>query len=630
MPTSRPFLFVLLLSCLPHIAGAQGLVTASYENPANFIAPGESLGVLIRFTNPADSGFTVHDHSGPGLRSSITPTHPSASEKSSPENCNSTFGAFDRVCIESGSFPIAPGESAVIKLFEVTALPELEVGTVIEYSGMNVSVYDEQRASQRTFPPGSIVFIVTPDGEGDPAVFEQYNIHPDVEPYTLPRLTIDYHHLTEIAAGEGFHVIAQIQNTGTSTLQSLIPRGLNLFTTATGAHADSFDIVPCPTDCILRGQLPLAPGETLSLDIGNWYYRADMLFNGEVRLNDLEISTSDSEGRSGDAVITSEGVTVNVVSANGTIPNYAYLGLSQQPLELRDLNSSGDQLIVRDYNTGYDWLKLSVSEGKTLTEIEQLYAFDGPYAGFSLATAEQVEDFIFNYLRDQGMNLLPHQIQVYSDQLNDRLKDFAAYMEAEGVRGNGFLSVSSDSDDAATSYHQRYKGIVRNSPLRDADKSNRRTLVNFETFYASNSPNSFFVSYSPKVSRTETNLSTNSTEQFAWLVRSNEPPRLIPFRSTYYVLEELSASSVQVGQDYYDIKMRFRNRLSNLVQLVSATPVSPSITSNVFDAANNRLTLPEVILPTGVRDNDTYSVEMEYIDGTDPALFWLIRSDLTK
>jgi hypothetical protein len=355
-----------------------------------------------------------------------------------------------------------------------------------------------------------------------------------------------------------------------------------------------------------------------------------MLFNGEVRLNDLEISTSDSEGRSGDAVITSEGVTVNVVSANGTIPNYAYLGLSQQPLELRDLNSSGDQLIVRDYNTGYDWLKLSVSEGKTLTEIEQLYAFDGPYAGFSLATAEQVEDFIFNYLRDQGMNLLPHQIQVYSDQLNDRLKDFAAYMEAEGVRGNGFLSVSSDSDDAATSYHQRYKGIVRNSPLRDADKSNRRTLVNFETFYASNSPNSFFVSYSPKVSRTETNLSTNSTEQFAWLVRSNEPPRLIPFRSTYYVLEELSASSVQVGQDYYDIKMRFRNRLSNLVQLVSATPVSPSITSNVFDAANNRLTLPEVILPTGVRDNDTYSVEMEYIDGTDPALFWLIRSDLTK
>ncbi len=629
MPTTRSFFCLLFLS-LPGIANAQGLVSATYENPANFIAPGETLGVLIRFTNPADSGFTVHDHSGPGLSTSITPTHPSTSVRSSPENCNSTFGPFGGVCIESGSFPIAPGESAVIRLFDVTALPELEVGSVIEFSSMNVSVYDDQRARQRTFPSGSIVFIVTPDGEGDPAVFEQYNINPDIEPYTLPRLSIDYHYPAEIAAGEGFHVIAQIENTGSSTLESLFPRGLDLFTSSAGTHGDSFDIVPCPADCMLLGGLPLAPGETLSLDIGNWYYRGEFLFNGDLTLNGLQVSTTDSEGRFGDAIVTSEGVAINVTSSSGTVPNYAYLQLSQQPIALHDLNTTDDQLLVRDYNTGLDWLKLSVSEGKTLEEIEQLIALDGSYAGFYLATAEQVEEFIFNYLRHEGMNLLPHQVQVYSDQLNDRLKQFATYMGAEGVRGSSFFAFSSSSGTIESGYHLRYKGIVRNTPLRDADNSNRRTMVNFETYHANNTPNSFSMSYSPKVSRAESNLSADSTEQFAWLVRSNDPPYWIPYRSTHYVLEELSASGVQVGNEYFDIRMRFRNRLSNLVQLVSATPASEVSTANVFNAQNNRLTLPEVLLPTGFRDNETYAVEMDYIEGTDPALFWLIRSDLTS
>ena len=158
--------------------------------------------------------------------------------------------------------------------------------------------------------------------------------------------------------------------------------------------------------------------------------------------------------------------------------NNAYENTASQPIEIRNLLTEGDELLIRDYNTGYDWLKFSETEGLSTEEIAQLLAANDTYQGFQIATANQVEEFIVNYLRGAGIRLLPHQIFVHSDELNDGLKTLGSLLG-----GEGYIFLTFGSNLGGIAFHRQFVGIVRDTPVESDSNPDRRSVVSFSVFY---------------------------------------------------------------------------------------------------------------------------------------------------
>ena len=88
---------------------------------------------------------------------------------------------------------------------------------------------------------------------------------------------------------------------------------------------------------------------------------------------------------------------------------------NRSPMEIRELNNTGELVVVFDPNTGLEWLKLTEGEFFTLQEIQNETDAGGLFEGFELAGSTDVETLILNFIHASGLQLVEQTMYTMLD-----------------------------------------------------------------------------------------------------------------------------------------------------------------------------------------------------------------------
>lgn len=189
------------------------------------------------------------------------------------------------------------------KIKAVEGLPvdsEIQIGLLsltVQIDQQYWSVYSRNRA----------LYIVSSDGTGDVSEFDQREI--DLPPLVIPRLEVVFGYPRRLQAGEHFNLRARIKNLDDFPIR-YIAKLANWYPSDT--RTSSFRYLACTSSCTPGGQLPLDPGSTLTLDMGNYYYENPLLESGTLEIPDLTLTMQDDQLRQLSLNSDAEPITIEV------------------------------------------------------------------------------------------------------------------------------------------------------------------------------------------------------------------------------------------------------------------------------------------------------------------------------
>ena len=411
-------------------------------NPVGFVAPGQSETIIVEVFNPIDSGVDITGFSGAGHRGGF----PSFDVEKMRErrmaaamaNAKSRqAGGCGRrnICPLSGSFPVKPGQSMQISYLNFHVPEDIQIGSEIQYSNMSLKIeIDGQTALNAYYTDKNVIRIVTSTGTGDASLFDDFDLWSPLAGVLSSNLAVRFDYPKEVSAGDAFMVSATISNGGSTPimLHNVLNSSISGFYGISGTHWRSFRFVPCQQQCLIAGELVLQPGDSISYELGTYHYENDLLFNGELILDGYRLYIGDDLQRDGFSRPQENSLVIKVRGPfGGTAENEFNLVPEVAPLELRDLLKAGDSQVILDPNTGYEWLKLTASEGYSDAELMSETGAGGLFEGFKLASSAQVEELLLNHVHSFGYNLQPYALYLMAN--NDTRMALSAFLDLIGT-----------------------------------------------------------------------------------------------------------------------------------------------------------------------------------------------------
>lgn len=612
-------LLILSLLYSPFLLGQREVFTdftLRLSNPTGFIAPGKSVQIFLELSNPADSGAVLESISGGGYSSGTYPLQ--GLPAGVPiQNLRASFlrsplcpEGFSSVCVHEGSFPVNPGESIVLAYDVIQPDAALPVGTEFARHRIRLSVsVDGERYT--IYSSNNLVYILTEDGSGDDSAFDNYQI--DLPPIVLPSLQVTYLYPRTLVAGSHFNLLASVRNTGTESVN--FPRPV--FPSSLGsADIGPFLFESCSSACYLTENFSLAPGESTYLEIGKFYYAGPMLDAAEVYIDPVDFSVNDQVGRQLVFKAAAEEMHVAILVPGGGPAQNTAIEVPPHALpELRDLEQAGDQLLLRDPNTGYDWIRLHASAGYAQDEIELALSSNPLLAGYTLAKRRQVEQLVSNYLHARGIAHINLHAVPGSNDINEALYDFIELIGKNSGGGFGSSSISTAGVIAdLPGWYPRIPDWVSTIQIK-ADE-----------------PGGFFGTFPRGVMQVNQDLTHQSHTPFAtgfWLVKADTSGNTwLPEGRSYFLDDELILPSINIEGERYSARMNFRSSLDEILQLTELSELEPS-SQNATAHYTPESGILEISLLRVVADplgaGEDYIVSLKHLADTVPPLF-LIES----
>lgn len=587
-------------------------------NPTGFLKPGDGVEILLRVSNPADSGITLNGISGVSSGSN--------------SNVNITLDDIQKVfkstelCEDSpacpypeGNFPLEPGESLTLAFRRLQAIDEIPQNTLLILD--NIHLVTQLHGKQVFIPANGIAaYMITAGGSGDPAVFDELTI--TFPPFVPPELAINFRHPQQIQAGEPFNVTATISNTGTEMVELGLISSFARFTQSAGPHGESYEWQGCTQLCVLQGQSKLEPGQSMVQDFGNFFYTADTLFSGELRLGELDLRTFDSHRRVGSVNISQDAVRIQVINpSGGETPNPGVLIEPTRPLESIPPAEGQQFTIIRDPNTGYDWLSLSATLDQDPAQVLEQLEAGGSFAGFRRARASQVKQLVRNMLHSIRPDIPGHRIHQSDNSVNEILIQF---LEIFGITLEGTFGVVSPQKPLI--FSGVFFGVVDDQPPYPATQQSRLTVISHQIFR----PGQFFrpITAGSRVSVIDfTPLLGIPTA--TWLVRTGETePEFGPLEARYHN-DSLVVPLVEVDGQYFSATFNFFNEIGGWLQLNTLKETGFVAGADIarFDPLANQIVIPRVSLYTGT-ETLQYRLLLEYQPDNMIPLFTLVEAEL--
>jgi hypothetical protein len=611
---SKSLTFTLLLTvliCTSAAAKAQTQVGARIEarvlNPTGFITPGGSDELLVELINPENSGVTIRNVSGGGWALGspqfVFTTRPYLFSVQNPAGCTRF------ACTETLNFPLLPGESATLRLRQLTAPTEIPDGEVLQLTQIYLSLNGTDATGQqfqRLYTDKNVIRIVAASGTGDESAFDALTITSDQAGFPFIDLQLTLHYPATLRAGEHFNVTATVRNKDSASAEHVPFLSMGNFQ---GQHAASFRHVRCQSYCNMAGPSVLPPDAEALLNLGNFYYEHAELFPGTFAADAPQMFVLDSKGRLFVYKSTSRREVAITTPTNETQPNLQRINLPVRiPLEPRNLIGAGDNLLVYDPNTGHEWLKVSASYPYLHQQVLQEIQPGGAAAGFAVASSAQVENLILNYLYASGINSPSHWIYDPRDPAtNAALRDFQLLMDiSASEQSTTFLSA-----------------IVSDKPAWQPQWSERYSLLNVRT----NNPGGFFVSPSGVI-RSELAQATEAyypASSGTWLVRSARPDPQRPTELASFYDNVLLIPEVEVDGAAYQVELQMSDPVSKRLLLVSLKPLIGTNNPVIFDNTSGRVRIPKAALLLPDADPLYYALELEHMPDSNPMLFNLVE-----
>ncbi|NQV69800.1 MAG: hypothetical protein HQ498_07215 [Pseudohongiella sp.] len=420
-------ILIILFSSTPLLAKADVAdIQITILNPVGFIRPGGSENIIVEIYNPDTSGITITDASGKGYS---PPQQPEGGLPTPALGNRISYGGPSDlcpragICLVSGQLPIKPGESAQIAYTLIQVPQSEELGRELRFDNPRLGIRTpDSRQSVEYYLHTDIVRIVSAEGRGDAAILENLEIANTGGGVLDVNASVVFDHPAELVAGESFTIEMTLTNEGFNALFFMPRFSASPFEVIDGNHKSSFQFIGCERQCYKAGALPgrLEPGETATWEMGTYYYKNELLFDGDFILDRLQIALSDHLQRRGFFIPETKPIEISIISpTNGESINAAMQIPSRSPLELRELDDTGEFVVVFDPNTGNEWLKLTAAEHFTLQEIQEETVTGGLFQGFELADSGDVETLILNYIHASGIHMVEQTMYSMLDTETD-------------------------------------------------------------------------------------------------------------------------------------------------------------------------------------------------------------------
>ncbi len=472
----------------------------------------------------------------------------------------------------------------------------------LSLSGQAVRVYSANRP----------YFIVTVDGTGDAALLADENTF--LPQLTIPLLLANYIYPSQLNAGEHFKLLARITNFGDVPVRSVFT---NLFGGSFGDPFPPFKRYPCFHQCQFGIEASFDPGESILVDLGDYYYGDELLQSATFSLQDLRVSVLDEQDRHLNVTLEGDPIEINVIGPEGgPTPNPDKQLQSRLPLEERSFQTS-DQLIVHDPNTGYDWIKLHAAEGIEESVLLDLLDSQTDLAGYRMARISEVEELILNYLHARGVIATTADLYHSRDEVNDALYDF---IELIGDTNTGDLL-----SDGRTTFGR----VADKPPISDFPYP----LISALSINA-NTPggNTTILPRSVRTRTSYINPVIDTNQNSYWLVRTGKAELRFEEDQAVWQEDELvlpvvalvpDSTTILDSYEKYALRMNYFSKVGGILQVTEVELQDPSTpgASGGYALDTNEFIVNSFMACD--RDNKirNYHLRMQLLSESNPVLF---------
>ncbi len=577
-------------------------INVTIINPTGFLAPGESTQLYILLENPADSGIVVEDATGGGFSTRPSPEIPPGTGRLT--FVDSDLCSHRTPCPVERDFPLQPGESLILAFKQIHAYEGLPIGANLGMSYLHLGLRVDGEnidVPSRNLP----LYIVTADGTGDYSLFNQHLIQ--LPSIYLPVLSAELTYPKTLTAGEHFNLRAEITNIDSVGVPFL---NIGRYQVEEFVSIGQFKHIPCETNCILAGGHAIEPGESVVIDLGNYYYNDELLQDDQLVLPQIELTFFDEHNRLLTVAPRADPVVIEINGpTSGPVPNPALEVPERQALQVLDLIEVSDQLIVHDPNTGNDWIRLTATESFSVAELEEFLTEIADFGDFEIARESQVEELLLNHAHAQFVSAATHDLGFPPAAVNDVLYDFLELIgQTQPLDGSSFLRITT--------------GVVANHPPLDTQKLDPVSLLSIS---ATRIP-------VPSLSRgaDTVHVERSDLELFNsgyWLVSTPPQPH---DQFTFLVSledDEIMIPSIKVGEDYYEARFALRDSVSGLLYLTGLAQAAqlPDAPLYEFNLDTGLLNLPFFAVKLGSDEYATYRGTLQLLPGSDPPLFSIVE-----
>lgn len=458
--TLRVFLFILLTFSSLQIYSDESDIVVTVLNPVGFMAPGTHEDIILEIFNPAGSGVTILEASGSGFRPPSQRTQQRDPSRSLAMFTRISYsGASDACtirgpCLLEGQYPIAPGESVRQVYIQVQVPVDEPTVRELLWSNARVSIRTNSRRERiNYYLHTDILRVVTANGEGSPDYFDNVELRHGNGGIVQANLAATFDYPQQLNAGENFTVDVELTNDGSEALRIMQGAYLHFEDIDEGLMlGSSFRFIACEQQCRKspRNDPYLAPGDTMSLEVGTFVYQHEYLINSELTLDKLSLRVMDQLQRNEQIIVDHAPLHISIRAPGGIESlNTAMQIPNRLPLEVRELIGIENFKLVFDPNANREWLQLSAGESFSIEEIETAMRSGGPLDGFRFAFADEVESLILNHVHSEGIQLQPETLYSFlEDDANVSIGQFIRLMGPTPSVNSGLRTIGIVADSA--------------------------------------------------------------------------------------------------------------------------------------------------------------------------------------
>ena len=424
--------------------------------------------------------------------------------------------------------------------------------------------------------------------------------HAPCQPPVFLELDISttFEYPAEVQQGDIFPVYVRIQNNSDQTIEAPLPSSVLMRSDADLFYFSDF----CRMHCLFAQSRMIAPGGSVLLHMGDVYTNHSGLSEGQVGYGDARLAGLTEDGQLY-AIDIEDTLPVTITPVTG-LPD-PVVPPPRQPLEL-----SEDQKVVRDPDTGYDWLRFNNTVGITKEELYSRLQPGGDLHGFNIASRYQVQTLIQNHLAAAGVASVRFELDDFiGGAARTPLQNLVQLLQPTGETEKKFF----------------ISGVVSDAnPL--LDNQPRFTTL---TLYGDKTLDTIWFS-SPFGLHAqvidEPTLLDDSAETGVWLVRGAPVNEQRHPGNARYTSDYLFLPNVVIDGNSYRVDLfRKEGTVPSFVvtDMRNSLPEDLTKPAVVFDAATGRLRADNVEVVTELPAGD-YDLELELVPGTDPYLTRLI------
>lgn len=585
-----------------HSALAQGEITADFVQDRGVLVPGIAFPLIIEISNPDDSGIVIENWRGGSGGSSEGSQY---FQLEFVETCgNVSFCPVD----QGNTFPIYPGHSAQFYHYMLNINSDAPTGALVRVRDISLKLTTTNyRQLNDIHLQHDFIGIISSGTPVSPSYLESLDTkNPKAgQAQVVAELTLRYP--SQVQAGESIEVTGTILNLGNEEITGLFILGSDRHQ---GSLLNSFRQIFCQFKCLYSGEFPLQINEQVDVLFRQFYYENDYLLTGDLAIRGPHAIIRDSLNRN--AYLYTDDIEIEITH-NGTIgePSPPRIVPDRAPLERSSAMDPSGRTVVYDPNTEKSWILLSETQGLALPKVIFETRDGGQFAGYSVASSNEVRTLILNHIYASGSNYPSYALYQGSQDLHDLAGTFLDLIGTTHAPGQNIGNT-------------RYaRGMVA-----DAPEPGQRTVE--MSAYQQNTPGSIFGTHG------SFNISSYYASGYSgmgtWLVSnpvweqpttSNEQEIKAVDNDPVYSYGQLFLASLTIANTEIRYKVTFKliDKVNSVFELVSVLDEYNRPTQATYDDTSHLLHIPRVGVSVFPEEYVYYDVTLDWIPDSDPPRF---------